>query len=99
MCIRDRDWLALLGFEVMWVDKRCHIPPFEQASWHKRFTFMDKLGARCGGVYLIVAKKRVVGMTPIKPNWKAHPLKSALVARRPKSNTSQNTTSQSDATK
>jgi len=38
-------------------------------------------------------------MTPIKPNWKAHPLKSALVARRPKSNTSQNTTSQFDATK
>lgn len=96
---RLKDWLALLGFEVMWVDKRCHIPPFEQASWHKRFTFMDKLGARCGGVYLIVAKKRVVGMTPIKPNWKAHPLKSALVARRPKSNTSQNTTSQFDATK
>ena len=36
---RLKDWLALLGFEVMWVDKRCHIPPFEQASWHKRFTF------------------------------------------------------------
>ncbi len=100
---RLKDWLALLGFEVMWIDKRCHIPPFEQPSWHKRFAFMDKLGAGCGarmgGVYLIVAKKRVVGMTPIKPHWKAHPLKSALVVRRPKSNTSQNSTSQFEGKK
>ena len=90
---RLRDWLALLGFEVVSIQKCCHIPPFEQASWHRRLSFLDKMGERCGprfgGIYFIVAKKRVVGMTAIKPNWKANPLSSALIARQPKSNTSQ----------
>jgi SAM-dependent methyltransferase len=80
---RLKDWLALLGFEVISVEMCCHIPPFEQPSWHKRFSFMDKVGGRrcamLGGVYFIVAKKRVVGMTPIKPNWKLSPLKSPLI--------------------
>lgn len=80
---RLKDWLALLGFEVVSVEMCCHVPPFEQAAWHRRFLFMDKVnGRRCamlGGVYFIVAKKRVAGMTPIKPNWKLSPLKSSLV--------------------
>jgi hypothetical protein len=80
-----KDWLALLGFEVVSVEMCCHIPPFEQASWHQRFSFMHQLGAKwlsaIGGVYFVVAKKRVVGMTPLKPNWKAAPLKSPLIAR------------------
>lgn len=82
---RMKDWLALMGFEILSVEMCCHVPPFEQAAWHKRFVFMDKASERCctmlGGVYFIVAKKRVVGMTPIKPNWKNTPLKSALVSR------------------
>ncbi|MDI1298202.1 methyltransferase domain-containing protein [Methylotenera sp.] len=80
---RLKDWLALLGFEVVSVEMCCHIPPFEQPSWHKRFSFFDKVSSRrcamLGGVYFIVAKKRVVGMTPIKPNWKLSPLKSPLI--------------------
>jgi SAM-dependent methyltransferase len=82
---RLKDWLALLGFEVVSVEMCCHIPPFEQASWHQRFSFMHQLGAKwlsaIGGVYFVVAKKRVAGMTPLKPNWKAAPLKSPLIAR------------------
>ena len=82
---RLKDWLALLGFEVVSVEMCCHIPPFEQMSWHKRFSFFDKVSSkRCamlGGVYFIVAKKRVAGMTPIKPNWKLSPLKSTLIVR------------------
>ncbi len=82
---RLKDWLALLGFEVVSVQMCCHIPPFEQESWHRRFGFMDKLGAKwlsaIGGVYFIVAKKRVVGMTPLKPSWKAVPVKPSLVVR------------------
>jgi SAM-dependent methyltransferase len=80
---RLKDWLALLGFEVVWVEMCCHIPPFEQQSWRKRFSFFDKVSSRrcamLGGVYFIVAKKRVVGMMPIKPNWKLSPLKSTLI--------------------
>jgi len=83
--VRLKDWLALLGFEVVSVEMCCHIPPFEQEVWHKRFGFMEKLGAEwlplMGGVYFIVAKKRVHGMTPLKPNWKTNSLKSALIPR------------------
>ena len=90
---RMKDWLALMGFEIISVEMRCHVPPFEQATWHQRFAFMDKLSDRCcamlGGIYFIVAKKRVVGMMPIKPNWKAVPIKSALVARPTQSRPSQ----------
>jgi len=80
---RLKDWLALLGFEVVSVEMCCHIPPFEQHSWHKRFSFFDKVSSRrcamLGGVYFVVAKKRVVGMTPIKPNWKLSALKATLI--------------------
>lgn len=82
---RLKDWLTLLGFEVVSVQTCCHIPPFEQEMWHRRFSFMNKLSARClpfmGGVYFIVAKKRVACMTPLKPNWKASSLQSGLIAR------------------
>ena len=82
---RLKDWLALMGFEILSLNMCCHVPPFEHSSWQSHAAFMDKLGERCcailGGVYFIVAKKRVVGMTPIKPNWKAATLSSTLIAR------------------
>lgn len=97
---RLKDWLALLGFEIISVAMCCHVPPFEQAAWHKRFAFMDKVSTRCcaslGGVYFIVAKKRVVGMTPIKPNWKAIPLQSPLVGMQPKSSPTPSKPAQSE---
>lgn len=90
---RLKDWLALLGFEVLSVEKCCHVPPFEQAAWQKRFSSLDHWSrGRCamlGGVYFIVAKKRVVGMTPIKPHWKLSPLKSALIVNPVKSKPTQ----------
>ena len=82
---RLKDWLALLGFEIMAHKMSCHVPPCESAKWHQRFGVMDNLGKRylnaLGGVYFIVAKKRVVGMMPIKPNWKKTSLKSRLLAQ------------------
>lgn len=100
---RMKDWLALLGFEVLSVEICCHIPPFEQVTWQKRFAFMDKLSQRycamLGGVYFIVAKKRVLSMTPIKPSWKKLPLKSSLIVTKPKSSPSQSITLKSKLSK
>lgn len=85
---RLKDWLTLLGFELVSVHRCCHVPPIENAAWHKRLLFMDKLGqhgfSSLAGVYFIVAKKRVPGMTPIKPNWKQSGATNLLRAR-PKS--------------
>lgn len=86
---RLKDWLALLGFEVISVEMYCYVPPFERIAWSRRLDEVDKVGSFCGarfgGSYFIIAKKRVVGMTPLKPNWKAAPLSATLVARQPKS--------------
>ncbi len=90
---RLKDWLTLLGFDVVSVDMACYIPPFSQAAWQQRCSFIEQMGTKLckpfGGVYFIVAKKRVPGMTPIKPQWKAAPLKSTLAVRQPKSHTTQ----------
>ncbi len=71
--IRIKDWLALLGFELIKVQMICYSPPYSSDTWIHRLKFLDQLGGKCwpmmGGVYFIVAKKRVPGMRLIKPNW------------------------------
>lgn len=89
---RLKDWLALLGLEVVSVEITCHAPPFHQEHWLRKCGWLDILGVqylrrlgldRFGGVYFIVAKKRVTGMIPLKPKWKTTPLSQTLV-RKPK---------------
>lgn len=79
---RIKDWLALLGLEYV-NGKMCNYTfPINDESWLSRLSLMDKMGERwfpmMGGIYFIVAKKRVVNMTLLKPNWKKSSLKSRL---------------------
>jgi hypothetical protein len=80
---RIKDWLNLLGFEVVSTQMACYKLPVQSQAWMQRFDGLDRLGKRCwpmfGGVYCIVAKKRVLGMRIIKPNWKRAKLKRGLV--------------------
>lgn len=70
---RLKDWLALLGFEVVGGRFAAYAPPFNQTKWLERFAFMEKAGDRwwavSGGLYFVHAIKRVPGMRPIKPQW------------------------------
>ncbi len=98
MLSRIKDWLALLGLEYVSGQMHCYEPPINNPQWLNRFAVMDKLGSRwwpmMGGVYFIVAKKRVVNMHLLKPNWKKNSLKSRLVVTSPqrtKPNQQQNT--------
>lgn len=81
--LRIKDWLALLGFEIVDVRMACYTPPFSNPAWLQRFHFMDKTTDRwwpmMGGVYFIVAKKRVLGMRLIRPNWSKSKLKPSMV--------------------
>ena len=81
---RIKDWLALLGFEMVAGRMACYAPPFANPAWRRRFEFMDKSGDRwwpmMGGIYFIVAKKRVLGMRVIRPNWNKSGLKPNLVS-------------------
>ncbi|MBI5007232.1 MAG: class I SAM-dependent methyltransferase [Nitrosomonadales bacterium] len=70
---RMKDWLALLGFEVVGGRFAAYAPPFHQRKWLDRCAFMEKAGDRwwavSGGVYFLHAIKRVPGMRLIKPKW------------------------------
>jgi SAM-dependent methyltransferase len=70
---RIKDWLALLGFDVVAGRMCCYAPPLRNERWLRRCRFMEAAGDRwwalAGGVYFLQAKKKVVGMNLITPNW------------------------------
>jgi SAM-dependent methyltransferase len=70
---RIKDWLALLGFDVVAGRMCCYAPPLRNERWLRRCRFMEAAGDRwwalAGGVYFLQAKKKVVGMHLIMPNW------------------------------
>jgi len=63
---RLKDWLELLSFEVENGRFGCYRPPVGSAALIERFAWMDRAGERWwpvfGGVYFLVAVKRVRGM-------------------------------------
>lgn len=71
---RLRDWLTLLGFELNGGRFGCYAPPFNQARWLQRFSFMERAGDRwwpiAGGVYVVRAVKRTAGMRLVLPSWR-----------------------------
>ncbi|MBU6460143.1 MAG: methyltransferase domain-containing protein [Proteobacteria bacterium] len=81
--VRVKDWLALLNFEVVGGRFACYTPPFAKRNWINRFVFMEKAGDRwwgiAGGVYFLQARKKVLGMRLIRPEWQD---KSILAARK-----------------
>ena len=70
---RIKDWLALMGFEVVGGRFAAYAPPFRKTRWLERCAFLEKAGDRwwavSGGVYFLHAIKRVPGMRLIKPQW------------------------------
>ena len=70
---RLRDWLDLLDFEIIGIEYFYYRPPLENLRILKKLAFMEQLGRFCwqylGGIYLLVAKKRVIPMTPVKTQW------------------------------
>jgi hypothetical protein len=84
--MRVKDWLHLMGFEIL-SDQRClhstlmGTSTFNQNkdnSWSQSMgnhwnNFASKFLPKLGSVYVIVAKKRVLPLTPIKPKWKLSP--------------------------
>lgn len=86
--LRLKDWLALLGLEVTGGRLGCYAPPVRSERWLRRYRFLEKAGDRWwalgGGVYFLVARKRVPGMRLIKPGWsKQKQRKRALAPAKP----------------
>lgn len=80
---RIKDWLNLLSFEVV---EHQHLVFSElfferkfnpEGRWYKR---CQKYLSFCSSIYILVAKKRVMPMSIIKPAWKPKPRFSAIGA-------------------
>ncbi|RWU18143.1 SAM-dependent methyltransferase [Pseudomonas alkylphenolica] len=88
---RVADWLNLLGFAL---EKRrfgCYRPPLASPAWQQRLAGWERVAGGWqgagGGVYLLVARKMVVGLRPLRlerrePMGKLLPLPMAKVNRR-----------------
>ena len=71
---RLKQWLAVLGYEFLAVDRFLFRPPFRHESLLRRSVFLEKLGKTCwpffGAAYIVVAQKRRAPVTPIKMSWR-----------------------------
>lgn len=71
---RLRDWLHLLDFEIEVGHYGCYRPLLGGESWLRRWSWLDRAGARWwpvfGAAYFLVAVKRVHGMRLLEPAWK-----------------------------
>lgn len=64
---RLKIWLGVLGFEITSVRQLLFRPPWRSRRLLLRSAFLDRLAWRLSaGAYLIVAKKRMFGMTPLR---------------------------------
>ena len=71
--MRVKDWLHLMGYEIIADERILHsslvgkIKQHGMANYWRKFAgnYLTSLGA----VYVIIAKKRVLPLTPIKPKW------------------------------
>lgn len=74
---RIKDWLALLGFSVKQTEIFFYRPPFKRVGLLNKLRFMERLGTRFGAMfgagYVLLAKKKVVTLTPLKPRWRSKP--------------------------
>lgn len=88
---RVGDWLNLLGFAL---EKRrfgCYCPPLSSSEWQTRLSRLETLGqqlqAPTGGFYLLVARKLMIGLRPLRQErrermGKLLPMPVAKISRR-----------------
>ncbi len=69
---RAKDWLSLLGFELVSQHYRLFAPPFANQKLRKSCVFMESVGTRwlpqLSGVYILVAQKRRLIMPALRPS-------------------------------
>ncbi len=70
---RAKDWLTLLGFDIVGGQLDCYTLPAQNDRTLQRLRWLEKTGDRswpfAGGIYFLHAVKRVAGARLIKPAW------------------------------
>ncbi|MBL4940870.1 MAG: methyltransferase domain-containing protein [Colwellia sp.] len=71
--MRVKDWLHLMGFEILSDERSLHSSLTGTINNHLFANYWRKFAGNyltsLGSVYVIIAKKRVLPLTPIKPKW------------------------------
>ena len=74
---RSRDWLNLLGLDVVEVRRLAFLPPSRGGWFGRRLRWMERAGPRwfspLGAVRIIVARKRRSRMILVRPEWRRAP--------------------------
>jgi hypothetical protein len=80
---RLRDWLALLGFDIVEIRRFLHALPLAGIEQGAVTRSLERLGrrldGRLGSAYLVKAKKRVYTLTPIRPRRRKQPKLSVVI--------------------
>ncbi|MBV0932178.1 class I SAM-dependent methyltransferase [Marinobacterium weihaiense] len=81
---RLHDWLGLLEMTELKTVSACHSLPLESDAWRRRLRMFEccsrRLPFKTGAGLMILARKDVAGMTPLRPDWKQKRLLSMPVA-------------------
>jgi len=69
-----KNWLQLSDFALEAQSAGLFRPPLAHARLHQHLRFLDPLGTICfpflGGVYILLARAKVIPLTPIRLKWK-----------------------------
>jgi SAM-dependent methyltransferase len=72
-----KDWLSLLGFETEDCSHFGFRPPLRRVGLLARMAAMERIGRHVlpvfGGACMLVARKQVSTLTPLKPGWRRGP--------------------------
>lgn len=67
-------WLHFAEFEMEKQKHAMFIPPVTRQNLYKKLNFLEQIGSKClpifGGVYILLARAKVVPLTPIRLKWK-----------------------------
>jgi SAM-dependent methyltransferase len=71
-----KHWLRLSDFAMEKHEAILFTPPVNHPGLHKKLHFLEKFGNRffkgVGGAYILVARAKVIPLTPIRLKWKQH---------------------------
>lgn len=75
--LRIKDWLALLCLDLIEQQTLFFALPLQRQRFPRIAQTLEYIGNRwltnMGAVYVVVARKRVITLTPIRPRWKRRP--------------------------
>jgi SAM-dependent methyltransferase len=84
---RAKDWLTLLGFDIVGGQLDCYNVPANNDATLQRLDRLEYAGDHwwpfAGGVYFLHAVKRVAGVRLLKPNWARSPRRKRVAVAVP----------------